>query len=383
MRRTCLAVALVSVLLVPLTAAPAVKSPRRKPTSSTLLNQRAALNTRAAAARRQLSRIKQQQAAVTQDLHVVEKKVRLSREQLHQATTCLQDTRQQLTTATQRLGAAKDRLAQHQSQLAERLRFMYEHGQTGYLSVLTRAADFSDFADRYYLLGQIARQDVEILEQVRRAKEEVASHRAAVASKEHQVSDWQTRVASRHDAYQISRQEKQRVLAYLAVQRRRYEIELAATERARRQIDSLIRALARTPGGRRRYLTPWRGSFANPVPGARITSGYGYRVHPIYHVRAFHHGVDLAAPQGSPIRAAGAGEVILAAAGGTGYGRYIVVDHGGGVTTLYAHCSRFAVGVGARVAKGQTIAYVGSTGSSTGPHCHFEVRRQGSTISPM
>jgi murein DD-endopeptidase MepM/ murein hydrolase activator NlpD len=106
-------------------------------------------------------------------------------------------------------------------------------------------------------------------------------------------------------------------------------------------------------------------------------------VHPIYHVRAFHHGVDLAAPVGTPIYAAGNGEVILATSGGTGYGRFIVIDHGGGVTTLYGHCSAFAVGVGAKVKKGQAIAYVGSTGSSTGPHCHFEVRRNGSTVPPM
>jgi len=383
LRQACLVALLAGALLASVADLPASPTTRQLPSRASLLRQRASLASHTAQVRASLRQVKQRQAAVSHDLHVVEGRVRASRQALQVATVSLADTRQQLGEANRQLSAAKVRLAAHEAALAQRLRFIYEHGQTGYLAVLTRAATFADFADRYYLLGQIVRQDADILTQVRASRAAVGRHRELVAEREQQVSNWQSEVLHRHAAYNSSRLEKQRTLSQLAQERARYEQELAETEAARRRIDSIIRALSRTAGGRRRYLTPWRGSFGCPVPGARVTSGYGSRVHPIYHVRAFHHGVDLAAPVGTPIYAAGNGEVILATSGGTGYGRFIVIDHGGGVTTLYGHCSAFAVGVGAKVKKGQAIAYVGSTGSSTGPHCHFEVRRNGSTVPPM
>ncbi len=376
MRRGCL---IVTCLLALLAAGAGGSVPSR----SSLLKQRSTLASRTARTRGKLQAIKAQQRRVTQDLQVVEGKVRHSRAALQEAIACLGATQSQLVTATKALQVAKRKLSAQESALADRLRFIYQHGEMGYFSVLTRAANFDDFADRYYLLRQVVDQDARLLAEVRHSKQVVSAKRSAVAAREREVRDWRNTVSSRHAQYVGARMDKARTLASLAAERRRYEAELAATEASKRRIDDMIRSLSRTAGGRRRYLTPWRGSFGNPVPGARITSGYGYRYHPIYHVRAFHSGVDLAAPMGTPIHAAGNGEVIIATSGGTGYGRFIVIDHGGGTTTLYGHCSRFAAGVGRKVQKGDVIAYVGSTGASTGPHCHFEVRRNGKTVSPM
>ena len=118
-----------------------------------------------------------------------------------------------------------------------------------------------------------------------------------------------------------------------------------------------------------------------PVPGA-IRSGYGQRVHPIYGTVRMHSGVDMAAGMGEPIHACRAGTVIQAGWNG-GYGNTIVVDHGGGMATLYAHQSSLGASVGAQVGAGQVIGYIGSTGASTGPHLHFEVRLNGSPVDPM
>jgi murein DD-endopeptidase MepM/ murein hydrolase activator NlpD len=112
-----------------------------------------------------------------------------------------------------------------------------------------------------------------------------------------------------------------------------------------------------------------------------ITSGYGYRVHPIFGTRRLHTGIDFGGGYGAPIFAAESGTVISAGSRG-GYGNAIVIDHGGGTTTLYAHQSRFAVSGGAQVSRGQVIGYIGSTGYSTGPHLHFEVRINGATTDP-
>jgi len=123
------------------------------------------------------------------------------------------------------------------------------------------------------------------------------------------------------------------------------------------------------------------GVLGWPVNG-RVSSPYGYRIHPIFGTRKLHTGIDIAASSGTPIAAAGSGRVILAETYG-GYGRAVVIDHGGGLATLYAHQSSIAVSVGQRVERGATIGYVGCSGSCTGPHLHFETRENGARVDPM
>jgi murein DD-endopeptidase MepM/ murein hydrolase activator NlpD len=124
------------------------------------------------------------------------------------------------------------------------------------------------------------------------------------------------------------------------------------------------------------------GRLLWPTTSNLITSYFGYRVHPIYGTTRFHSGIDIGAPYGAPIYAAESGRVILASYY-DGYGNCIIIDHGDGVSTLYAHCSSIIVKVGQYVSKGQIIGYVGSTGNSTGPHLHFEVRINGNPVNPF
>ncbi len=123
------------------------------------------------------------------------------------------------------------------------------------------------------------------------------------------------------------------------------------------------------------------GVLGWPING-RVTSPYGYRIHPIFGTRKLHTGIDISGNSGTPIAAAGSGRVILAETYG-GYGRAVVIDHGGGLATLYAHQSSMAVSVGDRVSRGDTIGYVGCSGSCTGPHLHFETRENGAKVDPM
>ena len=129
-------------------------------------------------------------------------------------------------------------------------------------------------------------------------------------------------------------------------------------------------------------MTPLSGTdFIRPSDGP-ITSPFGWRFHPILHYQKLHTGVDFGSPMGAPIHAAGEGTVILAAFT-RGYGNCVIVDHGDGVTTLYGHCSQLLVTAGQSVSQGQVIALVGATGLATGPHLHFEVRRDGVPVPPF
>lgn len=161
----------------------------------------------------------------------------------------------------------------------------------------------------------------------------------------------------------------------------RINAQIAAAEEDKESLEEDAKRLEReiaalqSEGGQRPGVLAW------PVSG-RLTSPFGYRIHPIFGTRKFHTGIDIAAPYGSRIGSAGPGRVILAGPYG-GYGNAVVVDHGGGLSTLYAHQSRIAVSVGDVVATGDTIGYVGCTGFCTGPNLHFETREDGVPVDPM
>jgi murein DD-endopeptidase MepM/ murein hydrolase activator NlpD len=161
---------------------------------------------------------------------------------------------------------------------------------------------------------------------------------------------------------------------------------VAAAEAASRQAEQSRQSAASAPAPQEAQAPApaaptSTGRMQRPADG-RVTSGYGWRTHPIFGTQRFHSGTDFGGGHGAPIYAADSGVVVSASARG-GYGNTIVLDHGGGLTTLYAHQSRFAVSGGQTVTRGQVIGYIGSTGYSTGPHLHWEVRVNGSTRDPM
>jgi len=167
------------------------------------------------------------------------------------------------------------------------------------------------------------------------------------------------------------------------IEQNREELEamLEQQERDSERVRAMLEALARTPGGKARAVRPWSGDYRLPVRGS-ISSRFGMRLHPILGTYRMHNGVDISAPYGSPIQASAAGVVVHSGWLG-GYGKTVIIDHGGGISTLYGHCSKLLVSEGEHVKQGQTIALVGSTGFSTGPHLHFERRREGVPVNPL
>lgn len=157
-----------------------------------------------------------------------------------------------------------------------------------------------------------------------------------------------------------------------------FEGELTSLEKEESSIRAEIAAAAAAAAAPK--VTTSSGGYVRPVPGG-VSSGFGMRIHPIYGTSKMHTGWDMNASQGDPIRAMAAGTVILAGVKG-GYGNTIMIDHGGGLVTLYAHQSKLGASVGDRVTSGEVIGYIGSTGLSTGPHLHFETRVSGNPVDP-
>ncbi len=212
------------------------------------------------------------------------------------------------------------------------------------------------------------------------ASDTIAAHEATLLSDvadleitEERLGSLQNELQRSSDALQEEYRRQRSLLASYEAEIEEIEVEIASLEKEQSSIKKLIAERARAAGA-----AP--GSLVRPVPGG-ISSGFGPRIHPIYGYSLMHNGVDMNGGMGQQIAAAAGGIVFFAGVKG-GYGNSIMIDHGGGMVTLYAHQSRFAVSHGQKVSTGQVIGYVGSTGVSTAPHLHFEVRINGNPVNP-
>jgi murein DD-endopeptidase MepM/ murein hydrolase activator NlpD len=240
-----------------------------------------------------------------------------------------------------------------------------------YLEVLTAAS--SSAADRY---AALADEEAVLVGEIEQAEKQIES----------EIEDLDALLLRRGAAEQALLDRRTELEAVLAEQEvllgrledeiEHFEGELAALARE----ESSIRAEIAAAAVPEKTTTVSSSGFVRPVPGA-VSSGFGMRIHPITGQNRMHNGVDMNASQGDPIRAARDGTIILAGVKG-GYGNTIMIDHGGGMVTLYAHQSRLGVSLGDRVSAGQVIGYIGSTGQSTAPHLHFEVRIDGNPVDP-
>jgi len=327
-----------------------------------------------------LRAVKRQQRDVSAKLDAAEVKVRRTRNMLSDVNQRFESCEEQLAAANRALAEAKAKLADHESNLGERLEIIYQQGDAGMLEMIIQASSYSDLANRFYLINQIMAQDTALLEAYEKSQAEceTAAHEAEQKTLELEQArrSMLTSHANAVNYKNTTAAEKREIARQRAV----WEKALADLERNSREVESLLLRYQNTKAGRESLVKSFGGTFIRPVSG-RISSPYGMRMHPILKVKKMHTGVDIAAPRGTPIKAAAAGKVIHAARWG-GYGKCVIIDHGGGIATLYAHCSTLSVSSGREVRQGEVIGKVGTTGLSTGPHLHFEVRRNGTPIDP-
>ncbi len=263
--------------------------------------------------------------------------------------------------------------------LHRRVRAMYELGTVSYLEVLLSATTFSDFVRRFQMLREIVDQDVSIVEAVSEQRAAVEQHKLECEALEAEAAERRAEVASKRDELRAQVASYERRLNELTSQQREYRDALDEMERRSEQITQEIiekqQELALQEGI---VFLDW------PLDSGTywISSPFGRRFHPVLGEWRMHSGIDLAAASGTTIRSAGPG-VVLDAGWMGGYGLTVIVAHTSNLTTLYAHASTLLVSAGDDVTMGQAIARVGTTGMSTGPHLHFEVRVDGEPQNPV
>lgn len=303
----------------------------------------------------------------------------------------------EISQAQDQLEAAKAREESQYQSMKLRIKYMYENGQTTALEAVLDAKSLSQLLNRAEYASQIAAYDRRMLASYKEAKEAVRMEEEALAAEREDLLQMeealQAKEASTEEllaaktaqlaAYEAQSEQAQAQLA-------QYNADIEAQEQRMRQIEEEMRrreeeARKQAQAQGEAYETVDLGniSFIWPCPSSRrITSAFGDRESPTEGASSNHKGVDIGAASGSDILAAAEGEVVISTYSYSA-GNYIMIDHGGGVSTVYMHCSQLLADVGDSVSQGQVIAKVGSTGYSTGPHLHFGIRSGGSYVDPL
>ena len=302
-----------------------------------------------------------------------------------EATKAYKDVKKELDATESRIDENEDKLkvlnkdfAVKRDQLAKRVRDIYINGQINYLDVLFGAKDFQDFFTRMDLLKRVIQQDYDLVQVVFAEKTAIETSQKELEQDKTAKEKLVASAADRKKEAEKKQAAKQAIIDKMETDRATQERIINENLAASKEVEQMIRNSRYQPAS---PALSGSGALNWPISGP-ITSPFGWRVHPITGASRFHSGIDIGGDYGDTIHAAGAG-IVSYAGWISGYGYAVIIDHGGGISTLYGHNQALLVSEGQSVSQGQAIAECGSTGNSTGPHCHFEVRVDGEPVDPM
>lgn len=319
---------------------------------------------------------------VNQNIILNQQRLETERRSLHFHEQRLNQTRDRLVYLDHRLDRTMGDATRLANDAGRRLRSMYMGERLSMLQMILEANDISTLLDRLYYKRRIVSQDKRLLGELRSKIQELNTLKGELARQK-------TVIGQTIATIQVKNMQIQRSIEIDRALRNKYQSDARFYERAEAELlaeSANITAQIRALTSRRSFqkVRGSTGSFIWPIAGA-VTSGFGYRYHPIHRTRRMHTGLDIAGPNRGAVRAADGGVVLYAGWRG-GYGKTVMINHGNrngrNIVTLYGHLSGIAVSSGQSVSKGQTVGYEGSTGYSTGPHLHFEVRVNGAPVDP-
>lgn len=330
--------------------------------------------------------------SVNDKLYAIQQQLEAAQRDYQAVANELKATEEKIAATQAELEKTRARLKVREGVFTKRVRDIYMHGQLSYLDVVLGAKDFSDFSNRLELLRRIIDADITLISDIRKERAAIETAKQELETQRARQAELRDQAAAKRDEIESRRKEQQAILyqaqndkavaeqAYNEYQQSSQAIAEMLRQRAADRAAQAAAAAAQASsggGGGSDYYQPVSGSGAMiwPVNGV-VTSPYGYRTHPIFGTTIYHSGIDIGVDYGTPVHAADGG-VVVEAGWISGYGYAVIIDHGNGLSTLYGHNQELAVSEGQSVSQGQVIAYAGSTGNSTGPHVHFEVRANG------
>ncbi|TVP65517.1 MAG: peptidase M23 [Nodularia sp. (in: Bacteria)] len=333
----------------------------------------------------------QQRDRLTNLQEAAENRLTGIKENLEITNTHIQDSELRLRLATEHLEELEADLVVTESDYEKsrtatvaRLRYLQRSPVSQGWAILLQSQNISDFISRRRQLKLVYQADQKILAKLNTQANLINQQKTAVEQQKNEIALIRQQLFVQKADYQIQAESQSELIVRLNSDRLALEAAQNQLDQDSKNLEVLIQnkvaAAQAKANSRSNILIRGTGILAFPS-NARTSSAFGWRTHPILGYRRFHSGLDFAASHGSRIRAADSGNVIFAGWYG-GYGRTVIIDHGKNMTTLYAHASELFVAEGQSVERGQAIASVGSTGLSTGPHLHFEVRRNGTPVNP-
>ncbi|WP_350344159.1 peptidoglycan DD-metalloendopeptidase family protein [Proteinivorax tanatarense] len=336
-------------------------------------------------------------AEISDKISKLDGQLKQQRDRINKLNSDIQNTEAKIKETDIEIAETEEFLEETTEHLETRLVTMYQQGSVGYLEVLLNAASFSDFLSRFNALRTIAEDDRRLVEEIKEARDFLEVERQKQVERKESLVSMRAEAQAVEQRLQANRREQDSLSAKLHEKKSFTQARIAQKEQAAKDVEKKIERLIRE--NQQQNVVNATGQFIWPVPGYGfdwVTSPYGYRNHPISGGQRLHTGIDIGIPRarwagspgfnGNPVDIVAADGGVVVHAGGNrsvGYGLYVIIDHGGGKSTLYAHMHNISVNVGQEVSQGQSIGHVGSTGASTGPHLHYEIRINGQHTNPM
>jgi len=320
---------------------------------------------------------KKKEQETLSNLYLINKKLNQALDDLNYANYKISENKKRVRELNIGLADAEEKLGLKAEELKSKIVEAYKSGRSNYLEILFASRTMADFINRSYYFERAISADIDLIKEIKSLIAQSKRTRTELLARTSEIKRYSSVVEKKKKEMSLQANRKRKAYESLKSRRREYERRIAEMEKSSRELETLINRTV----SKSKTQPKSTGKMAWPAKG-RLVSRFGYRRHPLWGGTHFHTGLDIAAPYGTPVRAADSGDVIFAG-WWDGFGKSVVINHGKSITTVYGHMSRLYVRSGQVIGKGQVVGLIGSTGYSTGPHLHFEVRVRGKPVNPM